>query len=156
MADKEVPYTRMQACQRFLETVTHSMNLGLEMVEVHEDRALVRMPWQEKLVGNPDTGVIHGGAVFALMDQAGGLANACVLYPNFEMTPTIDMRVDHLRAPESGETVTCDARCYRVSQHVLFVRMTVSGEHHPDELLATGLATYMRMKMPKRGGRKNG
>ena len=151
--ESEYKYSRMQICERFVSTVRHSMELGLEVVDAEAGQVRVRMPWAAKLVGNPDTGVIHGGAVFALMDQAGGLANACASYPYFEITPTIDMRVDHLRAPAPGETVICEAECYRLSQHVTFVRMRVFGENAPDEELATGLATYMRMKIPGSSGK---
>ena len=150
--ESQYKFTRLQICKRFVETVRHSMELGLEVVSAVERRVRVRMAWQEKLVGNPDTRVIHGGAVFALMDQAGGLANACASYPHYEITPTIDMRVDHLRAPAPGEAVVCEAECYRLSQHVTFVRMRVFGENAPDEELATGLATYMRMQVPGAAG----
>jgi len=141
-------YTRLQVCRYFVKTVRHSMELQFAVESAEESRVRVRMPWQARLVGNPDTGVIHGGAVFALMDQAGGLANACSNYPEFELTPTIDMRADHLRAPAPGEAVVCEAECYRMTQHVTFVRMQVYGEKEPDQPLATGLATYMRMKVP--------
>lgn len=106
------------------------------------------MPYQDTIVGNPETRVLHGGAIFALMDQAGGLAGACAIYPEFEITPTIDMRVDHIRAPEVGYGVVCHAECYRLSQHVVFVRMSVVEERNAEILVATGVATYMRMKLP--------
>lgn len=154
MTSPDAPgYTRLDICKRFVASVKHSTLLGLDVLEAGEDNVRVRMPYQDKLVGNPDTGVTHGGAIFALMDQAGGLANACLIFPDFEITPTIDMRVDHLRAPRPGHAVVCEAQCYRLSQHVAFVRMSVfeeSTDQEPasDDLLATGLATYMRMKLP--------
>ncbi len=74
--------------------------LGLEVVSATEKGVRVRMPWRDDLVGNPDTGVMHGGAIFAMMDQAGGMAITCRTFPTFEITPTIDFRVDHLRSPE--------------------------------------------------------
>lgn len=141
--------TRLDVCRRFVASVRHSTELGIEVLEAHKDRVRTRMAANPLLVGNPDSGVMHGGAIFALMDQAGGLANACLIFPSFEITPTIDMRVDHLRAPAPGKAVICDAECYRLSQHVAFVRMAVYDEGDEDgEMLATGLATYMRMKLP--------
>ena len=102
----------MDVCNRSLETVRHSRNLGMEVLSAEEDGVRVRLPWREDLVGNPDTGVLHGGAIFAMMDQAGGMANSCRLYPNFEITPTIDFRVDHLHAPTPGKAVICYATSY--------------------------------------------
>ena len=61
----------MDVCNRSLETVRHSRNLGMEVLSAEEDGVRVRLPWREDLVGNPDTGVLHGGAIFAMMDQAG-------------------------------------------------------------------------------------
>lgn len=141
------PLTRLDVCRRYVAGVKHSHVLGIEVLTATERRARVRLPWREELVGNPDTGVIHGGAIFAFMDQAGGLANACTSFPKFEITPTIDMRVDHLRAPAKGRAIICDAECYRDSSQVMFVRMTVFEEGGDDEPVATALATYMRMQL---------
>lgn len=140
--------TRFTACERFIQNVKHSASLEMELVEATEKGVTVRLPWKEELVGNPETGVIHGGAIFAFMDQAGGLANTCNTFPEFEITPTIDMRVDHLYAPAKGKAIMCHAECYRRSSQVMFVRMTVYEEGHASEPVATGLATYMRMKLP--------
>lgn len=154
MTSQDAPgYTRLDICRRFVASVKHSTLLEMEVLAADQESVRVRMPYQEALVGNPETGVTHGGAIFALMDQAGGLANACRIFPDFEITPTIDMRVDHLRAPRPQHGVVCEAHCYRLSQHVAFVRMSVfeegtNSEPASSELLATGLATYMRMKFP--------
>lgn len=153
--EQSFKYSRMDVCKRFISTVPHSMKLGIEVLEAGERSVRARMPWREDLVGNPDTGVFHGGAVFALMDQVGGLANACVLYPNFDITPTIDFRVDHLRAPDAGTGVICEAECYRVSRQVTFVRMSVYADNDEQELLTTGMATYMRLKVKMPLGRKS-
>ncbi len=114
----------MDVCNRSLETVRHSRNLGMEVLSAEEDGVRVRLPWREDLVGNPDTGVLHGGAIFAMMDQAGGMANSCRLYPNFEITPTIDFRVDHLHAPTPGKAVICHASCYRLTPNVTFLLLS--------------------------------
>jgi uncharacterized protein (TIGR00369 family) len=147
--------TRLSLCQRFVSDVKHSVLLGMEVLDATEKGVCMRLPWREDLVGDPETGILHGGAVFAFMDQAGGLAGACEIFPDLEITPTIDMRVDHLRAPDKGKTIICEAECYRKSRQVLFVRMTVYEDGNKQELVATGLATYMRMKLPTRQSREN-
>lgn len=143
-----IEMTRMSACEAFVARVSHSAHLGMQVVDAVENKVRVRLPWREDLVGNPETGVLHGGAIFAFMDQAGGLANTCTTFPVFEITPTIDMRVDHLRAPAKGSAVICEAECYRMSQQVMFVRMSVFEEGNESDPVACGLATYMRMSLP--------
>lgn len=148
MTKQDTMPPRLEICRRFVASVRHSTELGLEVREATESTVTVYMPYHERLVGNPDNKVLHGGAIFAMMDQAGGLAGACAIYPNFEITPTIDMRVDHIRAPKMGDGIVCVAECYRLSRSVVFVRMNVYGESNKDTLVATGTATYMRMKLP--------
>lgn len=139
--------SRLDVCNRFLETVRHSVVLGLEVVSAEEDGVRARVPWREDLVGNPETGVMHGGAIFAMMDHTGGMAVTCSTYPVFEITPTIDFRVDHLRGPAKGAAVVCYAQCYRLTPHVAFVRITTWEEGNEEEPIATGLATYTRLKI---------
>ena len=146
--DNTPKYTRLEVCRRFVTSVRHSTELGIEVTDAEAHRVRALMPWQEKLVGNPDTGVLHGGAVFAFLDQVGGLAVATRVYPEFEITPTIDFRLDHLRAPARGRTVVGIAECYRLTEHVAFVRVSAAEEGNEEDPVATGLATYMRMKIP--------
>ncbi len=149
MTSESTPkYTPLDICRRFVTSVRHSAELGIEVTDASEQRVRALMPWQEKLVGNPDTGVLHGGAVFAFLDQVGGLAVVTRIYPEFEITPTIDFRLDHLRAPGKGKNLIGIAECYRLSEHVAFVRLSAFEEGQEDEPVTTGLATYMRMKIP--------
>ncbi|WP_237738853.1 PaaI family thioesterase [Alcanivorax hongdengensis] len=151
MTKSSKEFTRLDICNRFLSSVRHSVVLGLEVVSAEEMQVRVRMPWREDLVGNPETGVMHGGAIFAMMDQAGGMAITCRTFPTFEITPTIDFRVDHLRGPAKGAAVICEASCYRLTTHVAFVRITTWEEGNDAEPIATGLATYTRMQIDSAG-----
>jgi len=141
-----------KAMAKYMFAGSHNGFLGLAYADHGKDWVELELPWREDLVGNPDTGVLHGGAIFAMMDQAGGMANSCRLYPNFEITPTIDFRVDHLHAPTPGKAVICHASCYRLTPNVTFVRLTTWEEGEEEgEPVATGLATYTRMKLDKNG-----
>lgn len=143
-------YTRLDVCVRFVASVRHSTELGIEVLSAEEMKVAARMPWQERLIGNPETGALHGGAVFAFLDQVGGLAVACRTYPTFEITPTIDFRLDHLRAAEPGKSIIGIGECYRFTEHVAFVKVSAFEEGSEDPV-AVGLATYTRLKVPARG-----
>lgn len=56
----------------FVDVVPHSCELGLRYVESAPGRLQLSLPWREDLVGDPDTGVIHGGAITTLFDAACG------------------------------------------------------------------------------------
>ena len=46
--------------------------IGMELTGMEEGRLTVRVPYAEHLVGDPDTGVIHGGVITAVLDNASG------------------------------------------------------------------------------------
>ena len=58
----------------FTEGIPHNKALGMELLELERGEAKFRLPYDEKLVGNPDTGVLHGGAITALLDASSGAA----------------------------------------------------------------------------------
>lgn len=142
-------FNRLEACKRFVDNIRHSSVLNMEVIEATENDVLACLPWQPQLVGDPDTQVIHGGALFAFLDQLGGLACVSRLFPDFDITPTIDFRLDHLHSPEPQHPIMAKAECYRLSSHVAFVRFEAWQQHDQRLDVATGLATYMRMKLTK-------
>lgn len=65
----------------------------IEMVEVTEETARTRWPFDESLVGNPEVPALHGGVVSAMADLTGAVPFVASLG---RYTPTIDLRVDYL------------------------------------------------------------
>jgi uncharacterized protein (TIGR00369 family) len=115
MADKT------KLARQFIEALPHSVMLGMEPQEMADGVAVISMPYKAELVGDPVTGVIHGGAVSALMDTCCGAAVMC--HPAVGGgTATIDLRIDYMRAATPGQTVTARATCYHVTRSVAFVR----------------------------------
>lgn len=130
--------------EQFIGALPHARALGIEVIEVGAGEATLRMGYREELIGDPDKGVIHGGAVSALMDTCGGLAVA--LHPQSAGgTATIDLRIDYMRGATPGQPITARAHCYHVTRTVAFVRAQAF-DADPDAPVAsaTGAFTFER------------
>jgi uncharacterized protein (TIGR00369 family) len=125
----------------FSENVPHNRSLGLVLEELGDRAARFRLPYDLKLVGNPDTGVLHGGAITALLDGCSGAAVFATL-PKMQPIATLDLRIDYLRPAEPGKDVVAIATCHHMSKNVAFVRATAfhDDEAHP---IATSAGTFM-------------
>lgn len=124
-----------------LAPIPFSMAVGMEVVSVGPSRATLRLPWREDLVGNPETGVLHGGIITALIDAACGSAVICAL-TRMTSIATLDLRIDYLRPATPGEAVLVDAECYRTTRSIAFVRALA---HHGDrdDAVAHSVAAFM-------------
>ena len=129
-----------QASQ-FISLLPHAQALGMELEKVEQGTAVISMPYAEKLVGDPQTGVVHGGAVSALMDTCCGAA--VMSHPrNLSHTATIDLRIEYLRPATPGQRITTTATCYHVTRSVAFVRATAVDEDAENPVaMATGTFT---------------
>ena len=128
---------------------THALGFAYEGLE--GDRVRIRVPWRADLVGDPDTGVLAGGLVTTLLDHVGGLA-VWVALKGFQPIATLDLRVDYMRAAAPGADLLAEARCYRLTRHIAFVRAWAF-EVSPDDPVAASQAAYV---VNSDGGRKMG
>ena len=109
--------------RQFIEAIPHAMALGLRLEDIGDGRAVISMPYSQDLVGDPRSGVIHGGAVSAMLDTCCGAA--VMSHPAAPgATATIDLRIDYMRAATPGQTLVTTAHCYHVTRSVAFVRAT--------------------------------
>lgn len=131
----------------------HTHALGFAFDGLEGDRVRLRVPWREDLVGDPDTGVLAGGLVTALLDHVGGLA-VWVALDRFEPIATLDLRVDYMRAAEPGRDLIAEARCYRLTHSIAFVRAWAF-EDGPDDPVAAAQAAYMLSSSKGRGSGAN-
>lgn len=116
----------------------------MSLVSVGEGTAELSMPWDEGLVGDPSTGVIHGGAVSALIDTTCG--TAVMSHPeNGGDTATLNLRIDYMRAARPGEAIRARATCFHVTQNVAFVRAeAMDGEEGTPVATAAAAFTFRR------------
>lgn len=132
---------QLDLVRRFSAAVPHNHALGIKVVSVTPTEALFELPYDEKLVGNPDSGVLHGGVITALLD---GVSGCAVFATITEMVPiaTLDLRIDYLRPAEVGQVVRAKATCYKTTRNVAFTR-AVAYHDDPDDPIAHSVGTFM-------------
>lgn len=124
----------------FIQALPHAKALNMKMEDIGDGHASISMPYDERLIGDPDTKVIHGGAVSALMDTCGGAA--VMSHPAaLGSTATLDLRIDYMRPATPGDTITATATCYHVTRSVAFVR-AVATDADTDRPVATATGAF--------------
>ncbi|MEP4891191.1 MAG: thioesterase family protein [Aliiglaciecola sp.] len=136
----------------FSEQMPFNQLLGIKIDKLSADKVEIRMPWSDKLMGNPFHKILHGGVTASILDTVGGVT--AILHSikgieeisveefqrNFSNVGTIDMRVDYLR-PGKGNEFIATAEVIRKGRKVAVCRMELHNETGTH--IAFGTATYM-------------
>jgi len=125
----------------FVDGTPHAKFLGMKFVSVEIGRAVISLPYDEKLIGNAETKVLHGGVLTALLDQASGLA-AVSSFHDMMPVATLDLRIDYMRAGEPGKTLIAEAHAYKTTKHIAFVR-AIAHEGDINDPVASSQASFM-------------
>lgn len=136
----------------FRDMVPFNAALGLEVVDIAPGVVVLKLPWRQELVGNPRTGVLHGGAITALLDACGGASVFLKMQKPIPIA-TLDLRIDYLKPAAPKRDVFARSECYKLGRSVAFVRAIAyqlpdgegagSSEPKDGDWVATAAATFM-------------
>jgi uncharacterized protein (TIGR00369 family) len=105
----------------FIRNYGHGGALGIEYRGHGEDWAELALPYQERLIGMVESGIIASGPIISLMDMASAIA-VSVSAGLYRLQATLDLRVDYLRPATPGKDIIGRAECYGVTRSIAFVR----------------------------------
>ena len=129
----------------FMLAIPHLKALGISYHGHGRGWSELALPYADHLVAYPDAnldgGVIASGAIFSLMDSAGGFS---VMTAADQMQPvaTLDLRLDYLRAATPGQTVIGRSEVQKLTRSVIFVR-GVAHNGDPERPIAHMTGTFM-------------
>ncbi|KIA79189.1 PaaI family thioesterase [Chromobacterium amazonense] len=132
----------LEAMSQLFVSFPHCATLGFEYVGTDGRKPTLKLQWREDLVGNPATGIIHGGVITSLVDTCSAIAVTAHL-PSIETIATLDLRIDYLKSATPGKAIHCTAECYRLASQIAFTR-AVCYHDNPADPIAHGVATFMR------------
>ena len=105
-------------------------------VDAENGTVTIRLPYRDEFRRAPDAPGYHGGVIAALIDLAG---HAAVAVTVGRMVPTIDLRIDFLRAPAGGD-LTARGKLLRAGRSI--ARADVEILDDTNNVVAVGRGTY--------------
>lgn len=129
-----------------MDGLPHAREIGMRLHRAVGGKSLLSVPYADKLIGDPESGVLHGGVITALLDTACG--SAVMSMPQTLLgTATLDLRIDYMRPASVGETVFAAAECYRMTRSIGFAR-AVAYHGDPADPIASAAGAFM-LERPK-------
>ncbi len=123
------------------EHIPHMAALGLELLSMDETGAVGKLPHREEFVGDPETGIVHGGVVTSLLDSLSGMCILPILGATVR-TATLDLRIDYLKPAAPRQEIFAKVQCYRTTQNIAFTRgMAYQGDI--DDPIAHAAGSFM-------------
>jgi len=122
------------------KAVPWARTLGFHVTRVEKGHTWATQPFSDDLVGDPESGVIHGGVITTLLDNLCGLACTSAM-EEFRFVATLDLRIDYMRPAESRRDILAEAECYHLTRSVAFCRAWAYHETR-DKVIATAQGAF--------------
>ena len=101
--------------------IPHCQHVGMQLTELMPGWGMMTLPYNPRLIGDPRSGVVHGGAITALLDTLCGIVVMASI-PDGQDVATLDLRIDYLHPATPGIEIRASAECYKVTRTIAFVR----------------------------------
>ncbi len=145
---ESTPLTK-EYLQTLVDVFKHCKILGIRVHDIAGKKVSLELPYSEKIIGNPETGIIAGGALTTLLDTTFGLAVFTALEGKY-IAPTLDLRIDYMTSARPGQTLYSEAEVYRITQNVVFCR-GIAYYDDQEKPLAHCVATFMPLPVEVTG-----
>jgi uncharacterized protein (TIGR00369 family) len=124
--------------RQFFPTSPYVAHLGMQLVEMQPDMAILAMPFRDSLVTIGTT--VHGGAIASLIDMAATVAAwSGAQVPANGRGSTVGLTVNYLTAAQS-EDLKAIARVLRRGRSLVYLDVEV--QNAAGTPVAKGLVTY--------------
>ena len=135
-----------QYAPNVINNVPYAQTLGFELVDLEPGRAVAKAAYRKETIGDPETQVIHGGVVTALLDNVSGVAVIASLQ-ELKSTATLDLRIDYMRPADIEKDIIAEAECYHLTRSVAFTRAWAYHESK-DRVIATASGSFALNDIP--------
>jgi uncharacterized protein (TIGR00369 family) len=120
-ADPESPAFDPERFMSYVRDLGHGGAIGIAYHAHGDDWVELCLPYDARLIGMPESGIVASGPIISLMDMATSLA-IWIRLGTFRHQATLDLRVDYLRPAVPGRTIIGRGICYGATRSVGFVR----------------------------------
>lgn len=157
--DSDLPKRAVEYMQANLDglarTSPWSRRLGFRLTRLEAGHVWGLQPWKEHLVGDPETGVLHGGVLTGFLDTLCGMASSSAL-PEPRFVATLDLRIDYMRPAKPHQDILGEAECYHYTKNITFTRRWAYHESR-DKLIASAAGAFAinRSRMSFTGDAQN-
>lgn len=147
----------IELMQENIEAITAMVpwmhRLGCRVTKLEKGHVWAIQPHKKQLIGDPDTGVIHGGVITSILDNLCGIASGSKLEkPRF--LATLDLRIDYMRPADAGRDIIAEAECYHMTRSIAFTRAWAYHESR-DKVIATAAGAFAINKPRPRSDYEN-
>jgi uncharacterized protein (TIGR00369 family) len=150
----DTPNHLLHTLMKSQEGTAYIRALGAEITELAAGKSTIRLPYSRQIVGNPDTGVVHGGVITGLLDHACGMAvgsalGVIVTDPAKRAATsyaTLDLRIDYMKAAKPGADILVIGECVKITRQIVFARGRAYQESVED-VIAIATGTFMTTEL---------
>lgn len=122
-----------------LSHLPYARFLGL-ISAIEDDRLIVTMPFNVKLIGDPILPALHGGSTAALLEFT-AIAEIAGVHPGARLPRPINVSIAYLRSGKPVD-VLASARIVKAGRRVAHVHAT-AWQAEPDQPIATLTAHFL-------------